>query len=151
FGDPTRGEHAQERLAFVDSGSLRSGARTGSASSCWNGRPSCGHERGPGVSSGRPPARVPRDLVRHSQRLAEFVVDEAGDTAASIALKARLAVVLGRRERVLPFRGENVALPTGVAHEDLPLTADDHPAVGAGREPILADELVEHPGADTAG
>src|SRR5262245_37185216 len=95
-------------------------------------------------------ARAPPDLVRHAETTAEFVVDETGDAAAPIPLKARLAVVFGRRERILPARGEDVPLPAGVTHEHLALTPYDHPVLGAVRKSILADELVEHTGPDPA-
>jgi hypothetical protein len=42
----------------------------------------------------------PHDLARHAQAPAELVVDEAADVAAPVALEARLAVELGRRQRV---------------------------------------------------
>src|SRR5262245_51051106 len=91
-----------------------------------------------------------RQLVRHAQATAEFVVDEPVDSATPVSLEAPLAIELGRRENVLPARGEDVPLPARVTHEPLALASHDHPMFGAVRESILADELVEHAGPHTA-
>src|SRR5262245_51849150 len=110
------------------------------------------HDRVTSASWPRPRGspRPSRDLVRHAQPAAEFIVDEPGDAAAPVSLEARLTIELGRRECVLPGRGEDVPLPARVTHEHLALTSHDHSMFGTVRESILTHELVEHAGPHTA-